>query len=720
MTEDSELPAKRTHTLSISGDARVETAVAGDQHTHIHAASPPLPSLHQLRAPVADFVGRTGEIAQLITTLRQAAEQGGVAAICGVQAMGGMGKTELAYKVAQQLKDTYPDAQIVLDLRGATSDPLTPTQVLQRVITAFDANRELPVDVAVLKAQYRSLLHGRRVLILADDARDAAQVECLVPPPGCALLMTSRQRFTLKHGIHRVISLDGLSAQEAITLLLSLAPTLTDDQSRQIAQLCGYLPLALRIIGGALVKGRIPFARFLVRLQDERTRLGTMQDVKSNLDVEASLRLSYELLSPSLQELLCQVAVFPASFDVTAAEGVLHIDNDVDLLALLGELQDYHLLNYDPVQNRYDQHSLVRLFAGQQAAATMVGRGQVVPWWRKWLLWYPRCPQWRTLLEKTQERHARHYLTVAEDAERLYLKGGDNMLVGLALFDAERMHIDTGWKWARDRVGDLATGQLVLEYGDATAYVGALRYAVRTERIPQWEAVLSVAQQVGNRFAECGALGNLGNAYANMKDVATAIRYYEQALIITRELGVKQREGISLGNLGLAHADKEEVLTAIGYYEQALAIMREIEDKREEAGILGNLGNAYRKLGNVQKAIACYEQHLVIARDIGDRRGEAAALGNLGNAYRKLWDRLKAIDYYQQSLVITQALGDRIGEAQSCWNFGALYVEQGQIVEGTALMQRWVDYLMAIEDPDAEKHAAYVAELRARLRVGNG
>ena len=156
----------------------------------------PMKALHQLRAPVADFVGQEEAVNTLVPALR--ADRGGrAAAISGGRGMGGIGKTELALVVATQLQADYPDAQILLELRGASDTLLSSAQVLQQVIRAFRPEEKLPEDVSVLQALYRSVLTGQRVFILADDAKDIAQVRPLQPPIGCALPVTSRQRFLL-------------------------------------------------------------------------------------------------------------------------------------------------------------------------------------------------------------------------------------------------------------------------------------------------------------------------------------------------------------------------------------------------------------------------------------------------------------------------------------------------------------------------------------------
>jgi hypothetical protein len=155
---------------------------------------PPAYTPYQLRAPVADFVGREQELERLVETLQHAKRTGATLILRG---MGGLGKTELAYAVAQQLADEFPDGQLLLELRGSTDTPLSAEQALQRVTQAFDVEAQVTGELDQLQARYRSELHRKQVLILADDALDAGQVRSLQPPPGCALVITTRHRFTL-------------------------------------------------------------------------------------------------------------------------------------------------------------------------------------------------------------------------------------------------------------------------------------------------------------------------------------------------------------------------------------------------------------------------------------------------------------------------------------------------------------------------------------------
>jgi hypothetical protein len=175
-------------------------------------------SLHQLPSPPADFTGRTEELADLLTSIGQ-----GVT-ISGLHGIGGVGKTALALKLADQIKDRYPDAQFFLDLRGPGDSPLSPAEAMAHVIRAYYPLNKLPDSDAELRALYHSALDGKRALLLMDNARDAAQVAPLRPPASCCLLVTSRNHFHLP-GL-RAKSLDAMKPEEARELLIKVAPRL--------------------------------------------------------------------------------------------------------------------------------------------------------------------------------------------------------------------------------------------------------------------------------------------------------------------------------------------------------------------------------------------------------------------------------------------------------------------------------------------------------------
>ena len=200
---------------------------------------PAVPALHQLPAPPGDFTGRKQEIKEL----RKQIGRKGVS-ISGLQGLGGIGKTALALKLAELLTSRYPDAQFYLDLKGVSPQPLTAAEAQAHVIRAYYPTARLPETGAEVSGLYRSVLHNQRALLLMDNAANAEQIAPLIPPAGCALIVTSRFHFTLPGLFAR--RLDTLPTSDACALLLQIAPRI-GEVAGFIAELCGNLPLALGV-----------------------------------------------------------------------------------------------------------------------------------------------------------------------------------------------------------------------------------------------------------------------------------------------------------------------------------------------------------------------------------------------------------------------------------------------------------------------------------------
>ncbi len=500
-------------------------------------APAPVLNLHQLPSPPRDFTGREGEMKELLTQL----EQGGVT-ISGLWGLGGVGKTALALKLAEELTPHYPDAQFYLDLKGTTS-PVFPADAMAHIVRSYYPTSKLPDDPAELQGLYYSVLHDQRALLLMDNVRDGAQVEPLIPSAGCALLVTSRWHFTLP-GLYAK-DLDTLPPDDAHDFLLKIAARI-GDQADAMVQLCGCLPLALRLAGSVLAERKsLGVPDYVRRLQDVRKRLEL---------VEASLSLSYDLLTPELQRRWRMLAVFPQEFDVHGVASVWEKEDEATQEAAqeaLDELVRFSLVEWNETTKRYSLHDLVRLFAEAKLSEEECARAQ-------------RC-------------HAEHYVQVADVADKLYLQGGESILRGLALFDVEWGNIQAGQAWAAAYAeNDNATARLCISYPQAGWYCLELRQHSR-KKIHWGETALGAARQLKDRVAEGGHLGNLGLAYATLGDSHRAIEFYEQQLVIIREIGDRRGEGAALGNLGNAYADLGDAPRAIEFGEAALRLFEAIE-----------------------------------------------------------------------------------------------------------------------------------------------
>jgi len=695
-----------------TGDQNIVFSFKGtDAATVLTALSSIAPTrLHEVPPPPADFIGREDELKELLASI----ETGGVT-ISGLQGMGGIGKTALALKLVEVLKPRYPDAQFFLDLKGASTQPLTVAEALAHVVRAYHPAAKLPDSESELHGLYLSVLDSQRALLLMDNAANAEQVEPLIPPAGCLLLVTSRYHFTVPGLTAK--NLDTLSAADARHLLLTIAPRF-ETHANEIAALCGHLPLALRLAAAAMLRYRnLSAVDYIRRLQDRQQRLQL---------IDASLSLSYELLSEELRERWRWLAVFPDTFAGYTAAAVWEVEVD-HAHYLLGELMAASLVEWNETSDRYRLHDLARLFADAKLSA-----------------------EERAV---SQKRFATHYKDVLAAANELYKEGGASLLHGLALFDLEWGNIQAGHTWvaAQADVTDPEVARLGIIYPDAGADVLDLRQHSR-ERIRWLEIALAAARrlqhragegamltnlglayshlgethrtiqlydqallihrEIGDRRGEAATLCNLGLAYANLGETHRAIQFYEQALVIHRGIGDRRGEGTDLGNLGNAYSVQGETRRAIQFHEQRLTIAREIGDRRGEGDALGNMGIAYKNLGETHRAIQFYEQALHIDREIGDRRGEGADLGNLGNAFKKLGETRRAIEFYEQQLAIDREIGDRRGEGAALWNMSLALDQLGDHAQAIQHAEQALTVLDEIGDPNAAQVRAQLAAWR--------
>lgn len=601
----------------------------------------------QIPRPPADFTGREADLKDLLANFDSGAT---IISLCG---MGGIGKTALAFVLAEKIKSHFSDGQIFVELRGTSDKPMTVAEAMAHIIHAYRPDEKRPESETELNGLYRTVLEGKRALILLDNAADDRHVRPLLPPANCSVLITSRKKFTLP-GMPEPFFLKPMEPQEACDLLMRICPRI-NSHTGELANLCGYLPLALRAAASLLaIESDLKPKSYLEELHSERTRLEKIGKEGVELDVGASFNLSYQRLPDVMALALRLLSVFPEDFDAKAEEFICQDENHRQLSRLV----TLSLVDYRDSADRYRLHDLTRIFVTKRLE---------------------RDGEDARL--RAQQRHAQHYLAVLSDADRLYLRGGKSLQAGMAIFDIEWKNIQAGQTWAeKNSEGNDRATALCSAYPLEGFYLLGLRQHPQ-EEIRWLEPALNATRKLKDRRTEGFHLGGIGRAYAHMGENRKAIGYYEQHLAISREVGDRVEEGWALGNIGNAYRKLGKARNAIDYCSQHLLIAREMKDWRGEGNALGNIGQAHASLGEYRKAIGYYEQHLTISRERGNRRGERDALGNLGIAYAALGDFQKAINYYEQALAISNEMDDKRGKGDVLGNMGAAYTSQGKPLE---------------------------------------
>jgi tetratricopeptide (TPR) repeat protein len=624
---------------------------------------PPTLALHQIPPPPRDFIGREVELGELAA----ARERDGATLIC-LRGMGGVGKTALALKLAELFAPHYPDAQLYVDLKGTNPEPLSTADAMLRVIRAYSPAAALPESEEELRAQYLSALHGRRALLLMDNAAGREQVEPLIPPSGCLLLVTSRRQFHLPGAHDRNIG--GLSLEDARALLLKAAPRV-GELGDLIAGLCAGFPLLLQNAARTLAE------RPDLSVVDYARRLGEGGERMEAVD--ASLGLSYELLPHELRKQWRILVVFPDVFDAAAAAAVWGMAPEKAQDAL-GELVRYSLAEWDESVLRYRLHDLIRLFA-----STRLGDDE---------------------RDVARGRHAAHYLNVLRAANYLYGRS-EHPQFGLALSGLEWPNIRAGQSWAASRAGvDDEAASLCSHYPDAGAHLLHLR--IRPEEQIRWrEAAVRASRRLNRREEEGVHLGSLGMAYDALGETRRAIEAHEQALLISRELGDRYSEAHDLSNLGMARVKLGELDRAVELFQEGLRLCREVGDRHGEGLALGNLAAVYKSLGQFGRAAEHYQEALAITREVGKRRSEGAVLSGLGVLYAEMGDLPRAVELHRQSLVIARERGDLQAEGNALGNLGWCLAYLGDLGRASECHQRQLTVARDLGDRQDEADALY-------------
>lgn len=644
-----------------SGTAQ-QVVQAGQVHggVHFHRSEPEVPVPRQLPSRVAHFTDREAGLTALDSWLAEPSDAATPNWL--IVGSGGVGKTSLAAFWAHRVRDRFPDGDLYLDLRGYhVSRRRTADEALDEVLRVLGVPAERsPVGTDAKAAMYRTLLHGRRMLIMLDNAAAVEQIRPLLPgSPACRVLITSRDRLTsltAREGAHRM-SLDALPPDHARELLRRTAGAdridAEPDAAAELARYCGFLPLALRIAAERLVAGaHLRVAELVEELADERERLDALAVDDDSSAVRAVFSWSYLALPPEAARLfrLLGLAEGPdIALDTAAALAGL---SRTRTRRLLESLVGAHLLD-EHLAQRYRFHDLVGLYAAERAQhdESPAERDAAV---RRLLSWYLHAsiaaswlvaPSFTRIPMDTPESPG----SVPEFADRP---------TALHFYDAERANLLAAVRQAADRGERVFGWQLPVAIFAFLLSRRPLADWVETHRIG-----LAAARELGDELAEAWLLTSDAIARSALQENRAAVAQLERAVSLWRRSGPEWAQAWALRDLGGAYYALGRDEEADRALERALTTHVELGDEWGEATALSALAKAELRLGQFDEAIPHLERAIEIRRSHGDRRNEASCLSEIGLVLGAMGRAAEAVEHLEQALELHQEVEFGYGEA---------------------------------------------------------
>lgn len=304
-------------------------------------------------------------------------------------------------------------------------------------------------------------------------------------------------------------------------------------------------------------------------------------------------------------------------------------------------------------------------------------------------------------------RHARYYLDVLWEADRLYKEGNAALQRALRLFDREWLNITTAQGWIAGHMNESdEAAKLCSEYPNAAVYLFSLRIPPR-ERLRWLRAALDAALLLNKREAIAWHTGNLGRVYRELGDPQRATECFESVLIKSREVGDQNSELYCLSNLASVYSDTGRQKLAIDLLSHALTLAEKLGDLREVGGLLGKMGTAFSRSGEHGRALSLYNDQLTIARETGDVRSEAEAVNNLGVCFLMLLQYARALELLEQAGTLYETLSDNQHLIATCNNIGLIYLNTGAYEQGVETFERQLDLSRKWDNPYGEGRALY-------------
>jgi tetratricopeptide (TPR) repeat protein/DNA-binding XRE family transcriptional regulator len=664
----------------------------------------------QLPVAIRHFAGRATELAVLDRLLGEAGAVPGLAVISAIGGTVGVGKTSLAVYWGHRVAARFPDGQLYVNLRGfdPSGTPVPSATALRGFLSALGVRPgQVPASPDAAAGLYRSVLAGRRILIVLDNARDAAQVRPLLPgSETCFVIVTSRSQLTglaAGEGAH-LLGLDVLSdsgARELLTRRLGPQRARREPAAvRELARLCARLPLALAIAAARAAAGPSrPLAALAEELRDAQGRLDALDAGEAATSLRAVFSWSYQSLSDPAARMFRLLGVHPGPDFSAPAAASLAGQDPAQARAALQELAAANLLTAH-ARGRFGCHDLLRAYAGGLAMEPGDDGGR------------------RAALHRVLD----HYLQAAWAAERLLQPASPAVSAPPALAGVTPERIASygealHWIRGEHQVLLAAIGRAVDAGFDRHAWqlACALRtYYSRQGSWPDWAATaqlgLSAARRAGDLAGQAHGHRDLALARLGLGSYPDARAHQRQALDLYRQLGDDAGQGHSRLDAARILEAEGQLAAALRESEQALGLFRQARHCAGEASALSVIGWYHARLGQPRRALRYCQPPIGTLRQLGDRDAEASAWERLGYAWSELGHHVSALACYRSALGLFGELEDRYRHALMLVRLGDTHEAAG---DRQAARDAWQQALAASADlsrPDA-------TGVRARLRA---
>lgn len=661
----------------------------------LQPVAPSLPIVNDnLGKPSLDFTGRVAEIERLTTYL----SQGRAVVISG---MGGLGKTDLAKKVALLISTNFPGHRLQIDLQS-DNKPLEPAEVLSRIVTSLDPKAQVPDTVEESRAKVRDLLDRNKGIVLLDNVANREQIQPLEDLwTGWAVLITSRETF-VKSGwyVEPLHAMEKADAEHLVATLTSLNPRriLTAEEIATVAEVCQYHPLALRVASAYLtIHTHISVQTYCNEVRHAPlTALVTHQEFEN---VGKVLAYSIERLQqdmPVLSHRWHLLALMPDAFDTTLSQ------------ALLGTLHKNETL-FTPLDTALTGdtlNELVRMNLLETIGTGEATRYRMHDFFIDYALRHSQYVPSQEMQQAAIRSKALALLSYGLKFDEMYRQG--QQLDALHLFDDHWVHFSSAWQQLKDASDPYALFFLD-HFSSVMPELLSMRLTPRARSAIE-EVSLRASQIMGNQSGEAAHLGNLAIKASERGDHFTAIKSFEQRRKKAIEEGNIEEEIKAIGNLGQAYSLIDNVDTAKVHLEEALERSKLHGMRSDVAQHHINLGTVFAKQQDRESAWKHFNLGLNLAREIHDQRQESDALGNIGLWHFTWGAPSDAIDAFEQSLQISRGLGYKRGEGRTLWHIAVAYDQLGNRDKAIESARVALPLLIAEEDTLWDKVRAHLRQ----------